>query len=79
MMAGPASDDLHIAPIEAVEVGSLICTCGMCGAAIEIDYDALDQETGRLDVVHAYGHCPDCDTPFDATQARFTAQLEPLA
>lgn len=68
----------HMEPIEAVQVGSLICTCGMCGAGIVIEFEALDDETGRVDPAHAFDHCPECGCLFDATRATWGAWLEDI-
>lgn len=70
------AEDLHIEPIEVVEVAALLCTCGMCGHGILIEYDALDQEEGKVDAAHDFNACPECGTLFDAQAARFSAHVE---
>ncbi len=70
------AEELHIEPIEAVEVAALLCTCGMCGFAILIEYEALNQESGKVDAAHDFQECPECETLFDAQAARFNADIE---
>lgn len=69
-----ADDPLE--PIEHVEVAALLCTCGMCGHGILIEYEALDQENGKVDASHDFGECPECETVFDAQAARFSAMID---
>lgn len=67
---------LHIELIEAVEVAAVLCTCGMCGHGILIEYEGLDQESGKVDAAHDFDECPECGTVFDAQAARFSAHVE---
>lgn len=68
--------DMHIEPITDVHVSSLIATCGMCGNDIEIDYDALDHEAGRVDPAHDFRDCSECGNLYDAQAATFSAYIE---
>ena len=71
-----AGDDLlPMERITSVEVGSLLVTCGMCGHAIEIGYEALDQENGRVDPAEDFDECPQCGCLHDAQAATFSAFL----
>lgn len=70
------AEDLHIEPIETVEVAALLCTCGMCGHGILIEHEALDQESGKVDAAQDFDECPECGTVFDAQAARFSAHVE---
>lgn len=69
------TDDLPIQPISAVEVASLLCTCGCCGHTFVIEYEALDQDTGSVDPEHDFAECPGCGTLFDAQAVHFGAHL----
>lgn len=69
------TEDLHVEPIESVEVAALLCTCGVCGHGILLDYEALNHEEGKVDAAHDFDHCPECGNVFDARAARFSAHV----
>ncbi len=69
------TDEAHIQPVASVEVAALHCECGTCGASILIEYEALDQEFGKVDPAHDFGECPECETAYDAQAARFSAMV----
>ena len=69
------AEDIHIEPIEAVQVAALLCTCGMCGHGMMIEHEALDQESGKVDAAHDFDAFPECGTIFDAQAARFGAHI----
>lgn len=70
-------DELPVEPIESVEVAALLVTCGVCGAVAMIEYEALDSETGRIDVAEAFVECADCGCIMDTTAASFSALIAP--
>ncbi|WP_339107124.1 hypothetical protein [Thioclava sp. GXIMD4216] len=63
----------HIFPIDAVDVASLHCICGACGAVFVIEYDALTED--GVDVEHDFQDCPECGEIYDAQAVRFRAEL----
>lgn len=65
----------HIEPVTSVEVASLLVTCGMCGASVLIEYEALDQDKARVDPAEDYLDCPECDHITDAQAVTFSAHL----
>lgn len=70
------ADLLHMEPITNVEVAALLVTCGMCGHGHLIEYEALDQESGRVNPAHDFGECEECGHLIDASAATFSAMIE---
>ena len=69
------TDEHHIEPISAVEVASLHVTCGMCGHANTIEYDALDVEAGKVDPFCDFDICEECGNGMDCQAATFLAYI----
>lgn len=67
--------DLHMEPITYVEVASLLVTCGSCGHSHLIEYEALDQDSGRVNSAHDFGECEECGCLIDASAATFSAMI----
>lgn len=64
-----------LTPVSDAQVTSLQLTCGVCDAAIELDVTALNFEQGRIEAIDAFGACPECGEPYDASRVEFHANI----